>query len=905
VVGQTLAHYRIIEKLGEGGMGVVYRAEDTKLKRFVALKFLPEELSKGRQTVERFRREAQAASALNHPNICTVYDIDEVGGKHFIAMELLEGQTLQQKIAGKPLPAGQVLELGIQIADALEAAHARGIVHRDLKPANIFVTQRGQAKILDFGLAKLAPGPETLGTLEVSDAPTASGREAILTIRGVPIGTAAYMSPEQARGEELDVRTDLFSFGAVLYEMATGRQAFSGRTSAVIFQAILDRTPTWLLDLNPQIPPKLEEIVGKALEKDREVRYQSASELRADLKRVKRDVESGRAAPSATGLKPAPARAWWATRRAIWPAALLLLVLLTGGVVWFRWLGPQSEPSLSPPRIVPLTSLPGQEVHPALSPDGKQIAFAWDGGTGDNFDIYVQLVSGGTPLRRTTAPADDLSPTWSPDGTHIAFLRQTAVETEILLVPALGGPERRLTKSAANVFVSSAYYVTLQGGLSLSPDGKWIAFCDRSSPQAPHSIFTLLVETGERRELTSPPVDRQLVEGDKDPAFSRDGRTVAFVRTETPGVEDIYLVPFNGGEPRRLTFDNRPVFGLAWTPDGQSIAFSSERAGSRNLWRISTSGGLPEPLAAVGGNAFYPSVSRQGNRLAYAESFLDSNIWRIPIRAASGGGVLPNKVIASTRADTSPHYSPDGKRIAFQSDRSGSTEIWICDSDGSSPLQLTSFSGPHTGTPRWSPDSRRIAFDSRAEGNADIFVINSEGGAPRRLTTEPSEDVTPSWSRDGRWLYFGSNRTGDFQMWKVRAEGEQAVQVTRKGGFEGFESPDGKFLYYAKGRRVPSIWKIPVDGGEEAPVPELSTAGYWRFWEVTDRGLYFVPQEVLPRPAIKFFDLATRRVSHVFTPEKPPFSGPGGLAVSPGARWILYAQVDQVVSDIMLVENFR
>lgn len=584
-----------------------------------------------------------------------------------------------------------------------------------------------------------------------------------------------------------------------------------------------------------------------------------------------------------------------------WLIIFVSLGLLIGIAVWAIAIRPGTK-SLAPPlKIIPFTSFPGREDHAAFSPDGNQIAFAWNDGRGANADIYVKLIGVGQPLRLTTHPAADLHPAWSPDGRYITFFRQAAEGSGFYLIPALGGTERKVV----DVF---PYRAPFRGNSQyVAPDGKFLAVADKNSQEEPLSIYLVSIETGEKRKVTEPSAG---ISGDSYPAFSPNGKTLAFIRSSSRATTDLYLLSLDGGALRRLTFDSTSILGLAWTSDGREIVFASTRGGSiYSLWRIPATGGTPERLPTIGQGVISPAISRQGNHLAYTQTLDDLNIWRVEWDAAGRAGAATS-LISSTLDDNGPDYSPDGRKVVFASNRSGGFGIWICDRDGANPAQLIDR-GPHlTGTPRWSPDGRWIAFDSRSndagrEGNADIYVISVEGGQPRRLTSEPAEDVAPSWSRDGKWIYFGSTRSGNMQIWKVPAEGGQATQVTKQGGFEGFESMDGKLFYYAKGRSVPGIWQAPVMGGEETPLLDHHKAGYWRFWAVTQKGIYVATANEPARPVIEFFNFATRKVITIATLDKPLSPSAPGLSVAPNGRSLLFAQMDQSGSDLMLVENFR
>ncbi len=898
MIGQTVSHYRILEKLGGGGMGIVYKAEDTRLDRLVALKFLPEKYFGNKVALERFRREAKAASALNHPGICTVHDIDEHEGQPFIAMELLEGHTLKDRI-GRPFETETLLEVGIQLADALDAAHTKGIVHRDIKPANIFVTDRGRAKILDFGLVKVeGVGPGAGIEVEGSEAPTRTAEEH-LTSPGATVGTVAYMSPEQARGETLDARTDLFSLGVVLYEMATGRPAFAGSTSAVIFDAILHRAPTSPVRLNPEVPEELERIVNKALEKDRDLRYQHASELRADLKRLQRDSSSVRSATAdarpggSAEVATPPARTPW--RRLGLPLAAAGLLAALGAVGWRLLASRSSHTSMAPMRIAPFTSDGGLKMFPRLSPDGEKVADGWTGPSDDNMDIYVKpLGPGAKPIRLTEHPAPDVLSAWSPDGRQIVFGRRSGGGRALYVVPALGGEERKLI-DISGAFLAGIYVVP---HWSWSPDGDWLALAEKSPEAAPARIVRLTLATLEKKPLTSPPDGSG---GDLSPALSPDGTLLAFVRSGTAagGRADVWVQPVGRGEGRQLTSGSNAVpFGLTWTRDGKEILFT----GADQILRVRLAGGEPEPVAGVGRNSSFPSI--QGNRMVYVQTTtLPLDIWRVPGRRSRHRERAPERLIASSGNDSNPVYSPDARRVAFSSDRSGFPNIWIGESDGSNPVQVTHFEAL-TGSPRWSPDGRRLVFDSVEKEHWHLYAVDAEGGVPRPLTRDPLGGNDPFWSRDGQWIYFDSDRGGSRQIWKMPAEGGPAIRLTQGGGCRPQESWDGRFVYYSKNFDQTTVWRVPADGGEETRV--LTEAIGHQDWALAQSGIYFLrirPPDRRQQWAIQFLDFESGRVTDLARKDGPFYHNT--LTVSPDEEWILYGEKPIPTSELMLVENFR
>jgi Tol biopolymer transport system component len=887
-IGSRLGDYEIRASIGAGAMGEVYRARDTRLDRDVALKVLPSHVVHDSGRIARFRLEAKAASALNHPNIVTIYEIGRAGGTWYIAAELVEGVTLRERISAGRLGPEEAVGICLQCAAAGGAAHRAGVVHRDIKPENIMVRFDGVVKIVDFGLARVVEArPEW--SLDV-------------TQTGTVVGTPRYMSPEQARGEKPDTRSDVFSLGAVLFELITGRPAFPGKTTAEVFSALLNQEP----DMAGAGP--LGGVISRAIAKDPAARYQSMDEFANVLRSFGPDEAAPQRArrQAAPGIPPVQPRAHspWdlvgqrlrpvaggASRqeRRNWryPAIAAAIVLAVVAAVYGLRLKTgtlSAGVQLRPP--IPLTGMDGLELWPVFSPDGKQVVYARDAGDGKP-DLYLKLIDGGPPLRLPATESGNLDPAWSPDGLQIAFRREYPDHVGVFIMGALGGAERLVG--------SVSEPVRTERGLAWRPDGKALIVSDRARAGT-SALWSLPLDGSARQRLTSPPDDCV----DIAPAFSRDGKTLAFIRSTGAGGE-LFVLQTPGQERRISTGGN--MDSLAWSAGGESIFFTTRDVHDRAIFRIRPGGRDAVRLSGIAAaSPFNIAVAGQGDRLAFAQKIPGtSQILKLDNTGQKG----PQKLIASAGFDTDPSFSPDGTRIAFASTRSGKSQIWVSARDGGNPVPVTSYDGPQSGSPRWSPDSKQIAFDHDLKVSSGVFVMNADGGGLRELA---SNAALPEWSPDGRWIYFRfrPNRSESWQIWKTPPSGGAPVQVTQNGGFECFPPPDGRFLYYTKDRERAGIWRMPVDGGQETEIPELRPVLRYRYWSGTSAGIYFFdPGSGARSAALKFFRFANRRVQHVLSPVPPPMSYVRGLAVSSDGRQVLWVEPSRQISQILLVEGFR
>lgn len=647
--GIRLGPYEIVAPIGAGGMGEVYKARDTRLNRLVAIKVLSaERLAEGR--LQRFIQEGQAASALNHPNIISIYDVAIDNGRDYMVMEYVPGKTLAALVPRTGIRLSELLRIAIQVAEGLSAAHGAGIIHRDLKPSNIMISESGLVKILDFGVAKLTER----GAL-TEDASTRT--QYPKTDAGTVVGTAAYMSPEQAEGKPVDARSDIFSFGAVLYEMATGRRAFTGDSQAAIMAAVLNKEPRPPRETAPDVAGELERVIVRCLHKDPGKRQQHMTDVKVLLEELREESESG---------KVATAVASKALRRWPWVAAAATLVIVAAGVG--LWLSRSRQEQ--PPRVVPLTTFAGREDFPSFSPDGNQVVFSWNGEKQDNWDLYVKMIGSATALRLTTDAAFDGFPAWSLDGRQIAFLK-SGQQTGIYLISPLGGPEQKIADFDAH------------SGPAWSPDGKFLVVAKYRQEQKPAAddgaLFLVPLQGGEPRPFLASMPGRWY----QYTAFSPDNRSVAFTSCGGPTPSpycDVLVVGLNAdllpqGKPRQLVASPTVIGGMAWTADGRSLVYG---AGSSTndyfLFRIDLAGaGEPKRLEIASQGAYSPAVALKGSRLAFSRAAYDSDVWRLQ------AGGKPQPLLVSTTVDASAQLSPDGRRIAFASGRGaegGSPSGW-------------------------------------------------------------------------------------------------------------------------------------------------------------------------------------------------------------------------------------